>query len=112
MKLKKQIFSSEKIRNLDNLFMITLTHSSERIFNPMRYTSFKFKNNVGTKFIIHALKSLVFNHKLNFRKYEIKFFSVFYVIKRKVISLEKKYTEKDSFKLIVDYPRKLSLEID
>ena len=37
---KKQIFSSEKIRKIQVIvFVIMLTHYSERIFNQMRYTS-------------------------------------------------------------------------
>ena len=36
---KKQIFSGEKIREIQViLLMIMLTRYSERIFNPMRYT--------------------------------------------------------------------------
>ena len=35
---KKQILSSEKLRNSGNCILIMLTRYSEIIFNPMRYT--------------------------------------------------------------------------
>ena len=37
---KNQIFSGEKMKNLGIVFMIMLTRSSERIFNPMRYAGY------------------------------------------------------------------------